>query len=775
MGGKPSSVSIVPIIAGEDVGKVSSKIEKIPEGFVEGELIEVTPEEEPIVDCVAESREETCGDWVCGERENNCDEMVGCGESDGECPVNSMCLLGECKAINCESNGLDTISLVTTGSLKNVLSDFNSSWLNMWLFPLEDLIPNYIPLNEYRVNEYIIEFTSGEDIGERYAVSNVIDYFDFSDAGIDTINDAIIIYFATKANAGDTFNVCEREAFCGDGFCSMAMGEGPSNCPEDCGMRSGSPCSSGDQCYGGYCVHEFCRGTPEYCGDLFCDARENCSSCVVDCGVCPSGDGFCSLSEGCASSVDCGDCPCGDGFCRDDEDNWNCWADCEYGPCGDGVCAVDESPADCSEDCGQDIKTDIYDNLDSFQVYSGWYNGVEDSGKTFYISPTVYSGSGTEQMHHWITIDYTSTSGGKVDVVMGHNSSDDISGVMNKSSKKTSIVSMQSGETNYVTTISGSEKYSWVILEVDSDVIINKINHTYWVGHDTYYGHKAREFKFAGSYLLYRIAYPMNYDRAKDYPLIVVASGSMEAGEDNRQQIAASTFSRPYFSMFSFDEDLQAFTINVQFHSNGSYIPLPYYAGSYYSDGQVGGPIPVYHPSSPSSNKGGFYASGVVALVKSMVENPNINIDESRIYYTGMSLGGYASYEIAKQAPDLWAAIWPTSSWAIGTPYDKFIEDEPHLPPCALARACDDFPDLYDIMSTKLAEEVSIYKDIPFRIGSGETDGMVFGGEMVCDEINRQGGTCIHNIIPGGTHHTGATRSYSNEEYVRWLFDQVKN
>ena len=51
----------------------------------------------------------------------------------------------------------------------------------------------------------------------------------------------------------------------------------------------GSLCSSDTDCFGNHCVHGFCRSSPNYCGDRYCDSGEYCGSCYQDCGFCHSG------------------------------------------------------------------------------------------------------------------------------------------------------------------------------------------------------------------------------------------------------------------------------------------------------------------------------------------------------------------------------------------------------------------------------------------------------------------------------------------------------
>jgi hypothetical protein len=48
----------------------------------------------------------------------------------------------------------------------------------------------------------------------------------------------------------------------------------------------GSACAAASDCLGGFCVHNLCRNATPYCGDVFCDTGETCTSCSGDCGAC---------------------------------------------------------------------------------------------------------------------------------------------------------------------------------------------------------------------------------------------------------------------------------------------------------------------------------------------------------------------------------------------------------------------------------------------------------------------------------------------------------
>ena len=96
--------------------------------------------------------------------------------------------------------------------------------------------------------------------------------------------------------------------------------------------------------------------TPE-CGNLICEANENCENCSADCGVCPTecGNGKCETGEtpqncptDCTEPVQCGNLEC-----DADETCENCAVDClwpEYG-CGNRVCQTQETETNCPQDC----------------------------------------------------------------------------------------------------------------------------------------------------------------------------------------------------------------------------------------------------------------------------------------------------------------------------------------------------------------------------------------------------------------------------------------
>ncbi|RLJ02512.1 MAG: hypothetical protein DRP11_02960 [Candidatus Aenigmatarchaeota archaeon] len=46
---------------------------------------------------------------------------------------------------------------------------------------------------------------------------------------------------------------------------------------------NGESCTDASECYGGYCVHGYCRSSSTYCGDGYCEGGEDCDNCPSDC------------------------------------------------------------------------------------------------------------------------------------------------------------------------------------------------------------------------------------------------------------------------------------------------------------------------------------------------------------------------------------------------------------------------------------------------------------------------------------------------------------
>ena len=393
--------------------------------------------------------------------------------------------------------------------------------------------------------------------------------------------------------------------------------------------------------------------------------------------------------------------------------------------------------------------TTIYTNFSNWTNYSGLFESKQNQ---FFMSPIIDAGSNNEMQHHWITVNYSGT--GKVKVSIGHYSGTGLTPMMNLSYQHTTLTTITSGVELYTKSQYRKERYAWVILNITGNVTLNSITHTRSLGINTAYGHEPATFNFANGTLRYRLLYPKNYNSTsgKKYPLIISCPGSGGIGNDNLVQMEMVGIGRYLFEQYYNYPEFESFSIVVQ---PDSYSRNPY---PYYSNGTVGKPGTYQDGWVSYTQENGYYVTATKALVNQMINNYTLNIDPNRIYFSGFSLGGMATYEFMKAMNDTLAAAWSVAGWPIGYAYSDYTTRNQTDP-----------------MIVQLKSEVQRYKQIPLQIGSGGNDGMKYGGNLSCREINAAGGTCIHYIFPGVDHTGSAGQAFGNINQMRWLFNQTKS
>ena len=137
-------------------------------------------------------------------------------------------------------------------------------------------------------------------------------------------------------------------------------------------------------------------------------------------------------------------------------------------------------------------------------------------------------------------------------------------------------------------------------------------------------GFVARQFRGAAGDLPYRLFIPDNYDPSRAYPLIVYLHGAAGVGRDNVAQI-----------------------------SGGNRIGSHLWTSS---------ELQARHPSfvvAPQSVDKGWQprAQLVVDLIAAL--GKEFNLDRTRVYVTGQSMGGYGTWDLIVRWPNLFAAAVP--------------------------------------------------------------------------------------------------------------------
>ena len=148
-------------------------------------------------------------------------------------------------------------------------------------------------------------------------------------------------------------------------------------------------------------------------------------------------------------------------------------------------------------------------------------------------------------------------------------------------------------------------------------------------------------------------------------------------------------------------------------------------------------PFVLASPQCPT----GFYWRGnvVIGLIDHLIEN--YSIDPNRIYLTGLSMGGYGTWQISHEYPERFAAVAPVCGGGLFvSPY--FMDRLKNLPVWAFHDKRDDV--------------------IPYQ----ESVSMVEG-------VNAAGGNAKLTTFDEGKHNI-SEEAYNNEELYDWFLKHSK-
>jgi predicted peptidase len=124
------------------------------------------------------------------------------------------------------------------------------------------------------------------------------------------------------------------------------------------------------------------------------------------------------------------------------------------------------------------------------------------------------------------------------------------------------------------------------------------------------------------------------------------------------------------------------------------------------------------------------------ALLDRILES--YDVDRSRIYLTGMSMGGNGTWRLALKYPDLFAALAPVCGWGD-------------------------------------AERVAVLNNVPAWVFHGMKDPVIpfSAGESMATSLKTAGGNVRFTAYPEAEHDSW-TETYRNPEFFEWLLKQKK-
>ena len=149
---------------------------------------------------------------------------------------------------------------------------------------------------------------------------------------------------------------------------------------------------------------------------------------------------------------------------------------------------------------------------------------------------------------------------------------------------------------------------------------------------------EARVFTGAnGGLLRYRILSPATLEAGRRYPLVLFLHGAGERGEDNAMQLVWGVW--PLVSYMK-QKGIEGYVIAPQCPAGKQWVDTPWSL------------LAHKMPENPSEPM----ALVMELLDKSVNELP---IDSGRVRVTGISMGGYGTWDIVQRRPDVFAAAMP--------------------------------------------------------------------------------------------------------------------
>ena len=217
-----------------------------------------------------------------------------------------------------------------------------------------------------------------------------------------------------------------------------------------------------------------------------------------------------------------------------------------------------------------------------------------------------------------------------------------------------------------------------------------------------------------GKTLNYRLLKPLNYDATKKYPLVLFLHGAGERGDDNVSQLRHGA---PLFIKPEAREKYACFVIAPQCPAEQKWADIDWSSDT---------------PSQPDK------ASASMALTLSVVEllQKEFSIDADRLYVTGLSMGGYGTWDLVTRFPKQFAAAGPICGGG-----DK--------------------------------QKAALAKDVPIWAFHGVDDKavkLIRTVEMI-DAIKAAGGNALFSEYPYLAHDSWTT-AYGEPEFLPWLFAQ---
>lgn len=226
-----------------------------------------------------------------------------------------------------------------------------------------------------------------------------------------------------------------------------------------------------------------------------------------------------------------------------------------------------------------------------------------------------------------------------------------------------------------------------------------------------------REFVGAhGETLRYRLLKPSPYNADREYPLVIFLHGAGERGSDNKGQLKHGMAE---FCKTKWREKYPCYVLAPQCPEGEKWVDVDWSA-----------------PSSDLPAKASKSMELLFELADTMVEDSAVN--DNRIYITGLSMGGYGTWDAIARRPSFFAAAIPICGGGDPKTAPRFAR-------------------------------------LPLWCFHGDQDRAVpvkRSREMI-EALQEAGGSPKYTEY-AGVGHDSWTQTYANAEVLEWLFTQIR-
>lgn len=217
----------------------------------------------------------------------------------------------------------------------------------------------------------------------------------------------------------------------------------------------------------------------------------------------------------------------------------------------------------------------------------------------------------------------------------------------------------------------------------------------------------------------YRLLTPAKIEPGKKYPLVVFLHGAGERGDDDKAQLK---YLPTWMAEPKMREKYPCFLLAPQVPNNEKWSDSPW-------DKRTSQPLPE------KMSKSMMLTVGILdELIKSE------SIDTDRLYLTGLSMGGYGTWDLAERMPKRFAAVVPVCGGGDDTKADRLV-------------------------------------GIPLWAWHGDADPAVpvERSRQMIEAIKKAGGAPKYTELPG-VGHDSWTKAYTDPDgAIPWMFQQKKS